>query len=217
MRAARRAQRVALARDLHDFVAHDVTGMVVRAQAALVVSDMSEARAALERVAEIGTRALDSIDRAVALLRDAEDGPADGEDEGRIFGLADLPELAEHFGADGTIDVELRWAPGSHEGVSPAVSATAYRVVAEALTNVRRHAPSAARVEVSVERDPDAAPIVTVADTGPGHVTAGPGRRGGWGLDGLAERVQALGGSLDAGPLGGGGWRVSAVLPAGAR
>jgi signal transduction histidine kinase len=233
---ARRAQRVALARDLHDFVAHEVTGMVVRAQAALVVADRDpgEARAALERVAEIGTRALDSIDRAVALLRAAdsgsEDGPGPGagptetEDEGRIFGLADLPGLAEHFGAYGPVTVELHVAPGSDEGVSPAVGATAYRVVSEALTNVRRHAPTAERVEVFLASGPDSTLIVTVTDAGPDRVArragAVPARRGGlggWGLMGLAQRVEAHGGSLHAGPLHGGGWRVSAVLPAGTR
>jgi signal transduction histidine kinase len=84
---------------------------------------------------------------------------------------------------------------------------------------VRRHAPAAERVEVSVGRGPDSALIVTVTDTGLERSNAGHGRRGGhggWGLAGLAERVEALGGSLHAGPLSE-GWRVSAVLPAGTR
>ncbi|GAA2830766.1 hypothetical protein GCM10010522_56240 [Kribbella solani] len=226
--AARETQRLELARDLHDFVAHDVSGMVVQAQAALLVTDPVVTQDALRRIEAAGLRAMESMDRTVQLLHAAE----------APYGFADLRALTERFTAPrATLELAVDSAPGP-------IEATVYRVVAEALTNVRRHAPGASTVEVVVTQTSTGLRL-TVTDDGPaarkpkrdGHSGLGPsgrrrgstglsgprgqrgglsgprGRRGGLGLVGLGERVDALGGELTAGPVDGRGWRVVAVFP----
>jgi signal transduction histidine kinase len=142
---------------------------------------------------------------------------------------ADLRELAERFAAAGPVAVHLSVDPrietpppgGAPPGgaVPREVASTAYRVVREALTNVRRHAHPASQVAVSVRlTDDPPAVTVTVTDDAtarPHRTAAGHGvtRRGGLGLPGLAARVEALGGTLRAGPQPAGGWQVTAVLP----
>ncbi|GAA1790661.1 sensor histidine kinase [Actinomadura chokoriensis] len=199
---ARRAQRLDLARDLHDFVAHEVGGMIVQAQAAQVGGDTA---AALKRIEAAGARAMASLDRTVHMLHD--EGPRDGP-----HGLADLPALVERFSAsDGT---RARLAMDDAVAPPPEVAATAYRLVVEALTNVRRHAPGATAVDVSVTA---AGPALRVAvtDDGPrGRARVlRERRRSGHGLPGIAERVEALGGDFGAGPAGDRGWRVLALIP----
>jgi signal transduction histidine kinase len=205
---ARRAQRLQLARDLHDFVAHDVSGMLAQAQAGqyLAERDPAAAAAAFRRIEAAGLQALASLDRSVHMLGDPDSAaPAT---------LDDLPALVERFAS--TVDVQLEVEP---DLVLPREhAATAYRVIVEALTNVRRHAPGAARVAVRVHRSARAV-LVTVTDDGPTTAAARSGRsgrprrRGGLGLPGLAERVEALGGTLTAGPTAANGWRLAATLP----
>ncbi|GII01206.1 sensor histidine kinase [Planobispora takensis] len=200
---ARRAQRLALAGDLHDYVAHDVGGMLVQAQAArLVPGPLPPAVAeALRRIEEAGQRALASLDRTVEMLHDRQE--ASGNDH-RLPGVEGLESLVEGFSPAADLTV----APGLN--LSRETSATVYRVVTEALTNVRRHAVQATRVEVAVTREGRNV-RVRVTDDGGGHSEAS--RRGGFGLAGLAERAELLGGSLEAGPTRD-GWHVTAVLPA---
>lgn len=211
---ARRAQRMDLARDLHDFVAHDVSGIVVQAQAAQVIlaQNPDEALAALKRIEDAGLQALDAMDRTVHMLHDASDlssrSPAQG--------LAELPEVVSRFGASGTAAVLLSLPDGLADAVPREVNTTAYRVVVEALTNVRRHAPSARSVAVAVAADKAALTVTVSNDGSPGHAPtlAGTDRpRSGLGLLGLTERVEAIGGTLTAGPLDADGWRTQAVLP----
>jgi signal transduction histidine kinase len=211
---ARQAQRMDLARDLHDFVAHDVSGIVVQAQAAQVIlpSNPSEALAALKRIEDAGLQALEAMDRTVHMLHEASDlssrSPAQG--------LAELPEVVSRFDASGSTSVSLSLPPGLAEAVPREVNTTAYRVVVEALTNVRRHAPSARAVTVSVHADKSALTVV-VANDGDAGQAAGIGGadrlHSGLGLLGLTERVDAVGGTLTAGPSPSGGWRTEAVLP----
>ncbi|MFB4262386.1 sensor histidine kinase [Nonomuraea sp. GTA35] len=193
---AARAQRLGLARDLHDFVAHDVNGMLVQAQAAQVVAgSLPEPVAdALRRIEDAGQRALASLDRTVHAL--GERGP----------GIEGLERLADAFSPGVRVDlaVEPGLAP-RHE-----VSSLAYRVVTEALTNVRRHAPRATTVAVEV-REKGGVLRVRVADDGGG---SSPSTRiGGFGLAGLGDLLEARGGRLAAGPHGS-GWRVDAEIPA---
>ncbi|WP_433338239.1 sensor histidine kinase [Spirillospora sp. CA-294931] len=197
--SARRAQRMELACDLHDFVAHDLSGMVVQAQAARVVldADPGRAAAALARIEEIGQHALATTDRTVQMLRA---GPP-----ARPHGLADLPDLTARYNGP----VDLRLDPALPGTASPRAEATAYRVVTEALTNVRRHAPAASTVRVTVDRTATGALRVTVTNDLAG---TGSDRPGGLGLLGLAERVEALGGTFTAGPAHG-QWHVEALLP----
>lgn len=163
---ARRSQRLELARDLHDFVAHDVSGIVVEAQAARVIAgrDPRGVAAALERIEVAGLAALASMDRSLRALQDVEGISADAEGESppaerRRYGLEDLPEVMERFGATGAAEVRLTFERDLIGELAPEVSHTAYRVAVEALTNVRRHAPNATRVdtglaapEVEIER-----------------------------------------------------------------
>lgn len=212
---ARREQRLEVARDLHDFVAHEVTGIVLEAQAAQLGedADSEEHRALLHRIEQAGLRALDSMDRTVATLREVDGRPTDEPPPTRHHGLADLPELVGRFSAMTTAEVALSLEDAMAGALSREAEDTAYRVVLEALTNVRRHAPRAARVEVSAGRTADRSVQISVADTAGPRAPAGTRRGGGTGLAGLAERVVALGGALEAGPYAQ-GWRVSCLLPA---
>ncbi|WP_243719712.1 histidine kinase [Actinomadura sp. KC06] len=217
--AARRDERLELARDLHDFVAHHVTGIVVQAQAARFAAQSGAAPPGPEEldgmfggIEKAGTEALTSMRRMVGLLRDAQnvsapDGDAHGAVRRPVGDLARLQELVEGFShppAALTIAPDLGTLP-------PEVAASAHRVVQEALTNVRKHAADAASVQVTLKRVGGEVEVA-VRDDGRGR-----GRRlpsGGFGLTGLAERTGALGGRLHAGPRPEGGWEVVAVLPA---
>ncbi|WP_406195647.1 histidine kinase [Kitasatospora sp. NBC_01560] len=183
---ARREQRLDVARGLHDFVAHEITGIVLEAQAGqLPGQDGVETAALLRRLEEAGLRALDSMDEMVGALRDPQaDGVAEGAAFGatRRYGLADLPELVGRFSGTGAARAVVEPAPDATGLLSPEAEATAYAVVLEGLTNVRRHAPAAAGV------------VVRVRVRG---ASGGEPRTGGGGADGRAE----LG---DGSPAGGG-------------
>ncbi|WP_371863240.1 sensor histidine kinase [Embleya hyalina] len=233
--AARREQQLDIARDLHDYVAHDVSGIVAQAQAARFVGavDPGQALVALERIERAGLAALASMDRMVATLHVGDPGRAASREA--LPGIDRLPELVADFTTPGGTGAILTIAPdlascddSSVVPVSREASATVYRVVVEALTNVRRHAPSAGGVEVAVTTTTrlgrPAVAVLVVNHRAPhgdsGRRVDAPGRAGGGGgrgLVGLRARVREAGGELDAGPHGDdgpGGWRVHAVLPA---
>ncbi|WP_436759742.1 sensor histidine kinase [Streptosporangium sp. V21-05] len=211
---ARRTQRLVLARDLHDFVAHDVSGMLVQAQAARLAPGAvpPQVADALRRIEEAGQRALAAMDRTVQMLHEADGvGGADGagpDAAGPLPGVGGLAQLAGGYSP--SVRVDLSVDPGLERRLSQETSATVYRVATEALTNVRRHAPEATYVAITVTRVGESV-RVRVDDDGGGHSQAAD--RGGFGLVGLTERVEVLGGSLSAGPEPG-GWRVEALVPA---
>ncbi|MFI0710780.1 sensor histidine kinase [Streptomyces inhibens] len=228
----RRSQQLELARDLHDFVAHDVSGIVAQAQAARFVaaSDPGQAVPALERIEKAGLNALASMDRMVRMLHEADGDDIDHPTE-PLPGVDQLPTLIKRFSSAGTTEARLTMPPDVTDALSRETGSTAYRTVVEALTNVRRHAPGAARVDVTLTRARTAASgtptltptieiqIVNDAGTPPTTATATTfrGKRerdghGGRGLNALRERVRATGGTLSYGPYDG-GWRVLAVLP----
>ncbi|GGZ26608.1 hypothetical protein GCM10010387_19920 [Streptomyces inusitatus] len=228
---ARREQRLEVARDLHDFVAHEVTGIVLEAQAAQLSEDTGSAggeehRALLQRIEKAGLRALDSMDQTVTALREAEGRRWDEPPPTRLYGLADLPELVDRFSSMGAAEVALSLEAETAGILSREAEDTAYRVVLESLTNIRRHAPRADRVQVLAGRTADRSVEVSVADhsdhsdhssrqtPAAPRPPVGTGRRshGGTGLAGLTERVSALGGTLEAGPSQH-GWRVRCLLP----
>ncbi len=216
---ARRSQRLELARDLHDFVAHDVSGIVVDAQAGRMigVTAPEQALAALDRIEEDALRALAAMDRTVRALREAGDDTA-GPEQAQMAGLEDLAELTGRFATSSRARVQLNAAPEALDGLAPEVSATGYRVVVEALANVRRHARAAGAVEIAVAPARDAAGqaiAVTVTNDGVGATVRVDDRDAGFGLIGLRERVEALGGSVSAGPIEADGWRLRAVVPCG--
>ncbi len=192
----RAEQRAELARDLHDFVAHHVTGIVVQAQGARVIADADPARvaAALEQIEKAGAETMASMRRMVRVLRNA-DGDPDAP-VAPLAGVGDLHELIDGFNSAGTITAGLHVEGPVHD-LPVEIGSSAYRVVMEALTNVRRHAHKATRVDVVLHRTAEWL-FVRVADDGHG---GGPrGHSHGFGLIGLHERVGALGGRIQAGP-----------------
>ena len=207
---ARSAERMDLARELHDVVAHQVTGIVVAAQAAAVVARTSpeEVDKALLAIENAGGEALTAMRRMVGVLRGQEEGArTPGAD------LADIAEMVHRFDPEARL-ARLETDPGLEHAVLPAgVAATGFRVVQEALTNVRRHAPTASAVEIEIRiRDE----VLVVGVRNDGVRTGGPGAIGGesgFGLAGMSERVAALDGTLHAGPTGSGVWTVTARLP----
>jgi signal transduction histidine kinase len=225
VRQARRAQRVRLATDLHDFVAHDVSAMVVQIQAAriLLPANPDEVDGVLERVEADGVRALSAMDRTMRLLRESEDRePEDraGDPGIDVPDANELPELVRRFALAWDGAVSLDTEPDLASQLPAPISAAAYRVVLEALTNVRRHARHGAVVEVHL-RPHHGGVMLSVSNeqgTDP-PVTPRPSqhcRGGGTGLAELADRVERLGGTLAFGPTSTAGWCVRAELPAAA-
>ncbi|GAA1145506.1 signal transduction histidine kinase [Kitasatospora gansuensis] len=205
--AARRAEQLELAHDLHDFVAHDVSGMVALAQAGgFLAGPHPELAAVLERIEQSGQQALASLDRTVALLRTPDQDT--GARRSPQPGIAELPALAERFTASGaaTVRLDLPEQPLGREA-----GATVHRIVVEALTNVRRHAPQARTVLVTLRHSQGKSLELTVADDG-GAAEHQPRRRGGHGLSALTARVEALDGTLHAGRTEQ-GWQVTVTLP----
>jgi signal transduction histidine kinase len=200
-------ERLRIARDLHDVVAHHIALVNVQAGVAAHVMDRrpDQAKEALAHVREASRSALNELRATVGLLRQSGDPEAPTEP---APGLDVLDELVITFRQAG-LPVEVARAD---DGVRlpAAVDLAAYRIIQEALTNVQKHAGSDAKAEVSVIR---VGPTleVTVLDNGvdPDGQTDG----GGHGLLGMRERVTALGGALTAGPRYGGGFRVQAILP----
>ncbi|MET9380797.1 sensor histidine kinase [Streptomyces sp. NPDC002928] len=207
-------ERLRIARDLHDVVAHHIALVNVQAGVAAHVMDKrpDQAKEALAHVREASRSALNELRATVGLLRQSGDPEAPTEP---APGLDRLDELAGTFRSAG-LQVEV--ARADQDTTLPAaVDLAAYRVIQEALTNVQKHAGSEAKAEVSVVRvGPHIE--VTVLDNGrpaamPSGAGGSPDSGGGHGLLGMRERVTALRGTLTTGPRYGGGFRVHAILP----
>ena len=222
--ATRRAlatERSRIASELHDVVTHNVSVMVVQAGAArqVLASSPPDAIEALLAVEAGGRTAMAELQHLLGLLCPVGSGVierADGEAELRPQpGLGHLGSLIERVSAAG-LPVELH-VEGARHDLPPGLDLAAYRVVQEALTNVIKHAgqtPTSVRLDYRAREL-----LIDVTDAGPGPGgtgTAGPpGARSGAerGLIGLRERIVLYGGTLDAGPRPGGGWRVRARIP----
>jgi signal transduction histidine kinase len=207
---ARREERLELARELHDVVAHHVAGIVVQAQAArLVAARQPETlEGILAGIESAGNDALAAMRRVVSLLRDP------GDAGGLASGPGQLTDLVGRFCEGHGPAVRLRLPDGEQPPWPPEVATTVYRIVQEALTNIVLHAPGAANVCVAVDDD-TCGVSVEVADDGPAGSPASSwfASGSGHGLVGMRERVEALGGRLHAGPGPGGGWAVRAAVP----
>ena len=203
-REIRNEERLALARELHDTVAHHISAIAVQAQAGGVVLHAQPAQAAqvLATIEAEATRTLEEMRSMVRVLRD-DDWDAYAPQPG----IADLPTLAR-VDAIPAVAVSLT---GAVTGLARPVDTAIYRIAQEALTNAVRHARVATRVEIEVCRVRDRVRL-RVTDDGLTH--AGSDAQPGFGLTGMAERAQLLGGSLSAGTAPHGGWVVEAVLPA---
>ncbi len=217
---ARRVQRLQLSRDLHDFVAHDISGIVVQAQAArfLAATDPAQAVPALERIEKAGLSALASMDRTILMLHGPETATTTA-----LPGIDQLPALIAEFSSAGTTRAHLDMPAGATDGLSREAGAAAYRITAEALTNIRRHAPAATHATVTLTPTPTTVElhITNNNPTNPKNPanrthaadsTPCPREGGGLGLPALTEHTEALGGTLMAGPYQD-GWRLTAVLP----
>lgn len=204
-RELRAEERLSLARELHDTVAHHMSAIAVQAQAGGVV-----ARATPDRAAEIFAAIEAEASRALADMRDLvgvlRDDP--WEPYAPAQGVADLSSLAR---TDVTPRVEVAVAD-SALGLPRAVDAAVYRLAQEAVTNALRHARGASFVRIEVCRVPEGVSVQVTDDglTRPGHR-----EQPGFGLTGMTERAHLLGGSLRAGPGPAGGWVVQAMLPVG--
>jgi signal transduction histidine kinase len=201
--AAVAEERTRIARELHDIIAHSVTTMVVQAGAAeqVVDDDPEHVRKALATIRDTGTGALAEMRRVVAVLRDIDE-PGELSPQPGVDALPDLVEDARSAGLDATLEVrgEVRPLPGG-------VDLAAYRIVQEALTNVRRHADATA-VRVGLDYSADDVRIEVVDD---GVGSSDPS--GGHGLVGMRERASLYGGRVEAGAADGAGFVVRAVLP----
>jgi signal transduction histidine kinase len=209
--AVRAEQRAEFARDLHDFIAHHVTGIVVQAQGAKFVAEQDPQRVllALEQIEQAGAETMASMRRMVGVLRDPQSRP--DAPLAPVAGVPDLGVLLEQFTAAGGPLARLH-LDGDAGGLPVEVSTSAYRVVMEALTNIRQHADNANVADVWIRRTPDWL-LVRVANDGAAAKSAGPRERAGYGLVGLTERVRAVGGRITAGPGIEGGWVVDAAFP----
>jgi signal transduction histidine kinase len=196
-------ERLAIARDLHDVVAHNISVINVQANTALHLMDRQpeRAREALTAIHEVSRQALGELRSVLGVLR------ADGAEAPLVPspGLDRLDELAAHTRTAG-IEVRLE-QQGVPRPVPAGVDAAAFRIVQEALTNTVRHS-GGREATIRLRYDPDALTI-EVDDDG----RAVPLPRPGNGVAGMTERARALGGTLDAGPRPGGGFRVLARFP----
>lgn len=202
------AERARVARELHDIVAHNLSVVVLQAAGARAQrgDDGDRVHGTLEKIESSGREALVEMRRMLEVLR-AEDGSdVDLAPQPGLDRLTSLVEGVRRAGLDVDLTVE-----SSATDVSPALALTAYRIVQESLTNALKHAGHA-RVAVRVRRDLDAL-VVEVTDDGAGTGASADGS--GHGLVGMRERAALLGGTLEAGPLPGGGFGVRARLPLG--
>ena len=203
---AKAREREHLARDLHDTVAHHVSGIVVQAQAgrAVATSHPERATEVLAVIEDAASQTLTELRTMVGVLRASEEA-----DLTPLRGVADLEQLVGQAEGGPQIDVALS---GELEELSPAVAAAIYRLTQESVTNARLHARDATRVTVRVVGDTDQV-WLTVDDNG--AASAVRDSPSGYGLVGMRERVKLLGGTFHAGPNANGGWRVEAILPRG--
>jgi signal transduction histidine kinase len=214
-------ERARIASEMHDVVTHNVSVMVVQAGAArqVLASSPPDAREALLAVEASGRTAMTELQHLLGLLCPVGTGVTEGADREATLrpqpGLGHLGSLIERVSAAG-LPVELH-IEGVRHDLPPGLDLAAYRVVQEALTNVIKHA---GQTPTSVRLDYRARELrIDVTDAGrrpggPGPAGSPPARSGAErGLIGLRERIALYGGTLDAGPRPGGGWRVRACIP----
>jgi signal transduction histidine kinase len=199
----RSQERVGLARELHDIVAHHVSAIAVQAQAGRAMA-RQRPEAGLEALAAIEGEASRTLAEMRAMVRVLRDGaPAEYTPQP---GVADLMSLARRDSVP-VVDVML---PGDLDELPLQVDTAVYRLAQEALTNALRHARNASRVEIRVV---EGAGRLRLRVTDDGRIDPARPASHGFGLLGMTERVQLLGGTLRAGPAPEGGWTVDAELP----
>ena len=205
IRLATAAERTRIAREMHDVVAHSLSVVVAQADGGRYAArtDPEAAGRALSTISAMGRDALADMRRILGVLRteDATERLPQPDD-------ADLDRLVEQVRATGLAVSVVRTGPGA--SLPPGVGLSVYRIVQEALTNVLKHAGPDARVTVALHRGPQVM-AVQVDDDGRGAAATSDGR--GQGLVGMRERAALFGGTVEAGPRPGGGYRVRAEIP----
>ncbi|MEF9884430.1 sensor histidine kinase [Streptomyces sp. P9-A4] len=207
------AERLRIARELHDVVAHSIGVIAIQAGVGrrVIETQPAEARNALATIETTSRETLAGLRRTLGALR-ATAREADGHappPRDPAPGLADLERLTAST-ADAGVRVEVRHLGDPGRPLPPEVDLAAYRIVQESLTNVVRHAATPT-CRVTVERGEDSL-VVEIADDGPAK-PAGSLAGGGYGIVGMRERAALLGGRFSAGPRPGGGFHVTALLP----
>ena len=206
-------ERLRIAREFHDVVAHTVTAMNVQAGVAIDAFDdrPDVARRGLKQVRASGREALQELRATIAVLRGDDPAQEPVKPAPHTGQLQELVELSQLAGLQVTLELNTQG-----ENVPAVVELAAYRIVQEALTNVIRHA-NASSASVTVSRDHDSLVVEVVDDGGSSNGWAPDKRDGtnreGYGLAGMKERAAAIGGRVEHGPAVGGGFRVHAVLP----
>jgi signal transduction histidine kinase len=204
------AERLRIARELHDIVAHSIGIIAIQAGAGRRVFDASpgEARAALAAIEDTSRETLSGLRRMMTGLRHAETEPGQAP-LGPAPGLADVERLAA-VTLDAGVKVELDWH-GSRAPLPADIDLSAFRIIQEAVTNVVRHAGTGQCLVVIDQRDGRLSIVVTDSGHGGGRSADTGGT--GYGITGMRERAALLGGDFSAGPRPGGGFRVAATLP----
>ena len=203
-------ERREMARELHDVIAHEVAGIVVLVQGARATTNDPTTAQLLARIEGAGERALQGLRVIVATSRQ-ETGSGSADTSPHRQELVEVARLVEDFAHTTSATVQLHRS--GDERVTTAIAAAAYRIVAESLSNVRRHAHDARRVDVVIDST-GADLVLEVRDDGTSDLSNEPAELGGgWGLPGIAERADLVGGRVETGPRPEGGWRVRAVLP----
>ncbi|WP_018348776.1 sensor histidine kinase [Longispora albida] len=210
-REAVSAERLRIARELHDIVAHSVTVMILQAAGAqrMLTTDPPRASRAMSEIETIGKQAMDELRRLLKLLRDDDDGRCP---TGPQPGLAEVPRLLSGIrGAGITVRFEQDGVAGQ---LDPGADLAAYRIIQEALTNVTKHAQRGASATVRLAWSSEELTIQVV--NGPGHSPQSAqlsALSAGYGLYGLRERAALTGGLFTARPTPDGGFAVIATLP----
>ncbi len=209
--AERRTQdeRSRIARELHDVVAHSVSLMIIQAGAARrsISTAPDQAEDALHSLEATGRQAMDELRRVLGVLRTSSSAITDG---GRLSPQPSLRQVRELVDGDPTLHVVLLETGDVPEDIPPSVELSLFRVVQEALTNVRKHAGPVRHVGVTVAYEPNRIKVLVVDDGRGASVAL---NEHGHGLVGMRERMALCGGSVFAGPKQGGGWQVRASAP----
>jgi signal transduction histidine kinase len=203
-------ERLRIARELHDIVAHSVTIMVLHAAGArrVVRTDPDRAAESLTTIEESGQQAMTELRRLLALLRESDDGP--DRVDAMVPGLAHVDQILAQVRNSGVrVTLEISGQPAR---LDASVDLAAYRLIQEGITNVTKHCGTGAQVAVTVEWGAEKV-TVAVEDDGLGVRSAVPAGGGGHGLAGLRERIAIAAGEFSAGPTESGGFRVAARLP----
>ncbi|MER6411227.1 histidine kinase [Streptomyces humidus] len=215
-RLATATERTRVAREMHDIVGHNLSVIITLADAGAYATDVAPERGkeALQLIGDTGRQALGELRRVLGVLREAAGGPTGGAAGGAELspqpGIADIEALCAKVRAAG-LEVVYRTS-GDVDALNGGVQLTVYRIVQEALTNTLKHTDTDTDTRVHLAILVENSRLnIRVQDTGPA-TPSGPPNEEGHGMVGMRERAALYGGTVSAGPTGGGGWSVEAVL-----